>query len=234
LATGVGSLNPDLPESARRPSALRAARHVAMQNAIKAVKGMYLNGSTKIETGNETIPKVTKVVTSFLRDAKVRDLVDGSVEVSMEIPLERSGLSGLLLGTNVMETPAITSFDGKKAKKDNVYSGLIVDCRGIEIKPALNPRVLDESGREIYGSAYIAKKWALQRGIVRYTTDIQRAMKLNGRIGATPLQTKALKVYGENQTDVVIPNDAAAKLRSSSKNLQWLSECRVVFVIDGP
>jgi hypothetical protein len=128
-------------------------------------------------------------------------------------------------------SPKLTAFEGQKAKKEAVFSGLIIDCRGLGIKPALSPKVLDEDGREIYGSAFISKDWATKYGVVGYSKDVAEAAKLD-RVGKTPGQIKAAKAAGQNSTDIVISNTDASDVRSASANLKFLSECRVVFIVD--
>ena len=57
------------------------------------------------------------------------------------------------------------------------------------------------------------------------------AAKLD-RVGSTPGKVKAVKASGQNKTDVVLSDDDAADIRSASQNLKFLSECRVIFVVD--
>ncbi|WP_221934103.1 hypothetical protein, partial [Klebsiella pneumoniae] len=40
IATGIGAPNPDLPEAAQRPAAIRAAQSIALRNALETVKGI--------------------------------------------------------------------------------------------------------------------------------------------------------------------------------------------------
>ena len=158
---------------------------------------------------------------------------DGSVEITMKVPIDGIGALGeMLLGKSVADHPAITSFEGTKAKKAHIFTGLIINCKGLTLKPALSPRVMDESGREVYGSAYVSREWAVKHGIVGYAKEVAAAAKLIDRIGKTPGQVKAMKAHGSNSTDVVISNKDASSIRSASENLKFLSECRVIFVID--
>ena len=112
-----------------------------------------------------------------------------------------------------------------------VFSGLIIDCRGLSVKPALSPRVLDEQGKEIYGSAYVSRQWAIKYGMVGYAKDVSAAAKQE-RMGKNPGKIKALKAQGENSTDIVLSDKDAADVRSAAENLKFLSECRVMFIID--
>jgi hypothetical protein len=99
------------------------------------------------------------------------------------------------------------------------------------VKPALAPKIIDESGKEVYGSAYVSREWAIKYGIVGYAKEVKAAAKLD-RVGSTPGQIKALKAQGDNATDVVISDTDAADVRSAAKNLKFLSECRVILVVD--
>lgn len=236
-ATGIGAPNPDLPEAAKRPAAIRAAQQIALRNALETIKGIFLNSSTTVKNfmvENDVISSsVSGYLKGFEQQGTTKYMSDGSVEISMKVPLDGiSGIGEMLLGTSVTEQPAITKFEGTKAKTEQIFTGLIIDCKGLSIKPAISPRVLDETGREVYGSAYVSREWAIKYGVVGYSKEVETAAKLADRIGKNPGQVKAQKAHGENSTDVVIGNDDAASIRSAAQNLKFLSECRVIFVVD--
>ena len=236
VSTGIGAPNPDLPQAAQRPAAERAAQQIALRNALETVKGIFMNSSTTVQnfmtTSDVITSRVSGFVQGFQQKGRTKYMSDGTVEITMEIPMDGIGNIGeILLGDKVGDKPSITKFKGKKAKKEVIFTGLIVDCKGLGVKPALSPRVLDGGGREIYGSAYVAKEWAVKYGIVGYSKDVAAAAKLE-RVGDKPGQVKAAKASGQNKTDVVLDDDDAADIRSASKNLKFLSECRVIFVID--
>ncbi len=236
ISHGIGAPNPDLPEAAQRPGAIRAAQMIALRNALESVKGIFLNSSTTVQnfmTTNDVVTThVNGYVKNFQQKGRIKYMSDGSVEITMEIPLDGiGGIAEALLGNTVGEKPSVTEFEGTKAKTETVFSGLIIDCRGLKVKPALSPKVIDEEGREIYGSAYVSKEWAVKYGIVGYAKTVEDAAKLE-RVGDKPGQIKAIKASGDNSTDVVISGKDAADVRSASKNLKFLSECRVLFVVD--
>lgn len=233
-AVGIGSPAPDMPA---RPSAERAAQQLALRNALETIKGMYLNSSTTVSNFMVQSDIVTTSVSGFLKgfekEGRTRYMDDGTVEITMKIPLDGvGGLGETLIGASLTEQPAISKFEGNKAPEETIFTGLIIDCKGLNIKPALSPRILDESGREVYGSAYVSRVWAIKNGIVGYAKDEAMAIKLVDRIGDTPGKIKAQKVHGENSTDVVISAADAADVRSASANLKFLSECRVILIID--
>ncbi len=234
ISTGIGSPNPDLPQAAQHPAALRAAQQVALRNALETIKSIYVNSTTTVNNLMVSNAKVNSSVTGFVQgfqqQENSKNMKDGSVEVTMSIPLD--GIGGMLLGTFVGSKPSIIAFEKTTVSRELVFSGLIINCKGHTVKPALSPRVLDENDREVYSSAYVSKEWVIRNGMVGYSKDVEAAIKLTDRIGSNPGQVKAKKVAGVNGTDIVITNKDANDIRSASKNLTFLSECRVIFVID--
>jgi len=237
VATGIGAPNPDLPEAAQRPAAMRAAQTIALRNALETIKGIFINSSTTVKNfmvENDVVSSsISGFVKGFQQEGRTKYMSDGSVEITMRVPIDGIGSIGeMIMGSGIGEKPAITKFEGEKAKEKTVFTGLIIDCKGLNVKPALSPRVLDESGREIYGSAYVSREWAIKHGVIGYAKEVEKAAQLVDRIGKTPGQIKAMKAHGENSTDIVISNDDASSVRSAAANLKFLSECRVIFVID--
>jgi hypothetical protein len=236
VARGIGAPDPSLPKAAQRPSAIRAAKTIALRNALETVKGIHLNSTTTVEnfmtTHDQVQTSVSGFIQGFRQKGREKYMSDGSVEITMEIPIDGIGnLGSQIYGTAIDEQPSVTSFEGTQSQKKHVFTGLIIDCKGLDLKPALSPKVLDEDGKEIYGSAYVSREWAVKYGIVGYAKDVQNATELD-RTGDSPGKIKAIKASGSNNTDVVVSATDAADIRSASDNLKFLSECRVVFVID--
>ena len=198
---GIGAPNMDVTEAARRPGAIRAAQQVALRNALETLKGIFLNSSTTVENFMMKSDVITSHVSGFVRGFEQKGKEKYMSDGSVEV------------------------------KKQTVFTGLIIDCKGLGIKPALSPRLLDESGKEVYGSAYVSREWAVKYGIAGYAREVKDAAKLD-RVGKIPGQIKAIKASGDNSTDIVISNADADEVRSASQNLKFLSECRVVFVVD--
>ena len=236
VATGIGVANPDMSEAAARPGAMRAAQQIALRNALEAFKGIMLNSTTTVENfmvkSDLITSKVGGFIKGFKQEGRTKYMSDGSVEITMSIPLDGiDGAGNILYGSEIGTKPSITAFEGGRTSSPRLFSGLVVDCRGLRIKPALCPRIIDEAGKEVYGSAYVSREWAIKQGIVGYAKSLDDAKKLD-RIGKTPGSIKAVKAAGENAIDVTISDVDAADIRSAAKNLSFLSECRIVFVVD--
>jgi hypothetical protein len=116
------------------------------------------------------------------------------------------------------------------AFSQTVYTGLIFDAQTLIFTPSASVKILDEDGREVYGSAHVSKDWADKHGIVSYVKDLAQA-KANQRVAGNPLVIKAIKVTGPNNKDLVISNDDARRIRDLAKNLNFLDAGKVVIIV---
>jgi len=177
-------------------------------------------------------------------------LSDGTVEITLRMPLQ-GGFTQLLLPTEVRQIPEIrverpsapASRPAAQSEPNQalpepetvmtpvVYTGLVVDARGLAARPAMAPRVLDEDGREVYGAAFVSREFAVQHGMAGYARDVVLAQE-NMRVAASPLTVKGIRTEGEGRADIVIPRSDANRLRAGSENLAFLKNCRVMIVLD--
>jgi hypothetical protein len=227
-ASGSGAPNPDAPNiAAARLGAERAAKADALRNILETVKGVRIDSQTLVVNAMTQSDVIRTQVQGIVRGARVvntRYLSDGAVEVTVEIPM-----AGPLTQTFLPPT----SFGTQSVPKEGsaVYTGVVFDSRGLSIRPAMAPKVLDEDGREVYGSAFVSAEWAAKYGIVGYVKDLDAAKK-NDRVAANPLVVKAVKISGSGGSDLVISNADAQGLKDMSKNLSFLEQCRVLVVVD--
>ncbi len=234
--TGIGAPNPKVPFAAQRAGAIRAAKLDALRQLLETVKGMNLTAETTVRNAmveNDVIQtRVSGIVKNF-RETDIRYLSDGSVEVDVEIPLSGILLDALLPQQIGGQTPAQVQYGvaPQPAFANAVYSGLIIDARGLGLRPAMAPRIIDEDGNEIYGTGFVSRDYAVQIGVVGYDKDINRA-KSNERVKDNPMIVKALSVSGTNKTDIVVSNADAANILAAGKNLNFMEQCKVMFILD--
>jgi hypothetical protein len=107
----------------------------------------------------------------------------------------------------------------------------VVDARGIQARPAMSPRIYDEDGKEVYGSANVDREYAVQQGMSGYARDLTAAQS-NQRVTASPITVKGLKTGGAGRSDLVISNADAQLIRASAENASFMKKCRVMIVLD--
>jgi hypothetical protein len=93
------------------------------------------------------------------------------------------------------------------------------------------PKILDEDAREVYGSAFVSREYAVQQGMSGYSKDLAAAQS-NQRVADHPLTVKGLRTGGVGHSDIIISNTDAHRLRSASENLSFMRKCRVIIVVD--
>jgi hypothetical protein len=235
-ATGSGAPNPDAPNiAAARLGAERAAKADALRNILEIIKGVRIDSETLVVnamTQNDVIRTRVQGIVRGARVVNTRYLSDGAVEVSLEIRMANPAAPTDSLAATVLPPQTLGTQIQNIPKAGNpVYTGVIFDARGLSIRPAMSPKVLDEDGREVYGSAFVSAEWATKFGIVGYAKDLE-ASKKNDRVAANPLVVKGTKVSGPAGCDLVISNADAQGMRDMSKNLSFLEQCRVLILVD--
>ena len=171
------------------------------------------------------------------RVSKQEYLSDGTVEVTVRMPLAGNFASVII--PRILEKrpaaplPAETpkAAPEKPAPAGETFTGLVVDARGIQARPAMSPRIIDESGREIYGSMNVEREYAVQQGMSGYARDLTAAQS-NPRVTNNPLSVKGVKTEGAGRSDIVIANADAEKILAAGDNLSFLKKCRVMIVLD--
>jgi hypothetical protein len=252
-ATGIGSP----PEKyygkpQARPMALRAAQLDAYRNLLEVTKGVRVNSVTVVEDSMVASDMIRSQVDGMIKGAQVikkEYLSDGTVEVTVVMSL-RGGFAQLILPQDIKQVPEIRTIPPAHVPEEApqaptpalpepttpavapaIFTGLVVDARGLSARPAMSPKILDERGQEVYGSAYVSREFAVQQGMAGYAKDLT-ASQTNPRVTDQPLTVKGLKTEGPGQSDLVISNADADAIRSASENLSFLKKCRVMIVLD--
>jgi hypothetical protein len=233
-AVGIGA-PPAQPANAAQARAMaeRAAQVVAYRNLLEAVKGVRVDSTTTVENFIVTSDVIRTEVSGIIQGAMIMDkkyMSDGSVEVTVGMKLT-GALADALLPKTPLTPPTGLTGTLAPATPGQLYTGLIVDARGLGVKPAMAPKILNEDGKEVYGSAWINRDYAVREGMVGYLKDPVQA-QTNPRVTDKPLMVKALKVAGDARVDMVITNADAVMLHNASENLNMLQKCRVIILVD--
>lgn len=239
--TGTG-VSPEwaLGTPQERPLALTAARTAAQRHLLEVIQGIRIQSKTNVSHIMASDDSITAHLERMVKDTQLKSkkyMTDGTVEVTIEMSLN-GGFAQLILPHDIKQVePIKTSTSGPgsnpgKTSGSDRYTGLIVDTRGLDARPAMNPKIFDEDGVEVYGSAFVSREYAVQQGMSGYSKNIDTAIS-NQRVADHPLIVKGLKTDPLSLSDIVISNADAAKLRSTSQNLSLLKQCRVMIVMDG-
>jgi len=215
-----------------RMGQIRAAIMDAQRNYLEVAKGAYVNSTSTVEGGILTGDVIQSRVEGVVKDYQVTDTTywdDGTIEVTLEFYMQGQFMDAAL--PKSMGSATVPPSYSQAPSRSGVYTGLIVDARGLGVRPALAPKIVDETGKEVYGSSYVSREFAVQQGMAGYAKDPNQAQSSN-RVSPTPLFVKGLRADGPNRTDIVIANGDAAALFSMSDNMNFLRQCKVMILVD--
>ncbi|MEO0090160.1 MAG: hypothetical protein ABIK77_04290 [candidate division WOR-3 bacterium] len=109
------------------------------------------------------------------------------------------------------------------------YTGIIIDCRHLSLKPAIFPKIYNEDLKEIYSLNFCDSLSLIENGVVSYVKSLDSAYR-HKKAGNFPLYLSGLKAVGKNKCDIVISNKDALILHGSLNNLKLLEKARVIIV----
>ena len=128
-------------------------------------------------------------------------------------------------------TPAPSTNKGSSAaaapdgKAIGRFTGLIVDCRGLGLKPVMSPVIKNANGRPIYGYKNLDYDKVIEKGMASYARNMSEA----SRAGRNPLIVRALDVENHGGTPVLSVADANRVLIENGAT-HFLDDTNVVFL----
>jgi len=254
-ATGIGAISPlaQNPGMARA-TAVRAAKMDALRNLLEAVMAITITSETTVRGSAIENDVIKTKVEGMVRGAKMIDLDgDGKVDytndirylsdtsIEIEMRVHMSGISEVILppvGYAAAPSPTTTTTPGAAVAaaptptvRPGTVTGLIVDARGLGVRPAMSPVIVDQNGQPVYGPGNFTREYAVQYGVAGYSKDIEKAQQ-DPRVVGNPMVIKGVGVQGSNKTDLVIANSDAFKIKNSDQTGQFLSNCKVMILLD--
>jgi hypothetical protein len=233
---GVG-VAPPSAESAEhgRAQAIEAALVVARRELLSIVRGVRIDGASTVQDAMDANSVLESRMPGVVRGAQlveVRELGGGAVEVTVALAI--TGDFAALVLPPGGSRPPITTPPGPRPPASVpavIYTGLIVDARGLGVRPALLPKVVTEGGEEVYGFSVVDRSWAIQHGLAAYSKSLPAARSYT-RVANRPLTIRAIAAAGAHKTDIVVSNIDAQLLLGSGQNLAFLEKARVMVVVD--
>lgn len=249
VAVGVG-YPPENVGNRGNVLARRAAIVDAYRLLAETIQGVQVDSETTVENLVLQSDVVKARVAALVKGARVIEEganEDGSYFVKVRVPMFGVGKSvaNTVLPEvtkdivpvpvpKVDETKTHLTKEEVKEVKSVTYTGVIVDASGLGLEATFSPVIYDVNGRAIYGMANIDKDFAISKGMVEYSIDLQTATNGATRAGANPLVVKATTVKGGgnsvNPVNVVVSVEDGDKILLANEQSKMLDQCAVVFV----
>ncbi|MFH1240720.1 MAG: hypothetical protein V1689_00040 [Pseudomonadota bacterium] len=233
-AVGVGGppKNP-INLAQARAMAKKAAITAAQQNLLETVRNMRIDSKTLVKDFVSQGDPVHREFEGFIQYPNIVDisyLSSGEVQVTVAVKLT-GPFADMLLPKAIRDIQPVKQPKIPDKGKGTAYTGLVLDCRGLKVMPAIAPRILDEDGNEVYGAKYVNRGYAVEQGMAGYTTDLEGPPR-NLRVGKSPITVKAIRAAKSGPSDIVISISDADLIRRDPRNLRFLQECRVMIVLN--
>lgn len=254
VVTGEGVAPNGMPGAQGRIMAKRAAMADAYRQLAEAVQGVQVDGQTTVEMAMVQSDSVKLKVSALVKGAQIVSenvTPDGGYQVTMQVPM--FGVGGL--ANAVIEAPAapeplpqpapdiipsmpadsntngvsnyVYSNGGNNSKMGAIggYTGVVIDCRGLGLNPAMSPVIKNVKGVKIYGHKNLNYDLVVQNGMADYANSMSQA----SRAGSNPLVFKAIRCEDHNANPVISEEDANRILIENGVS-GFLNNTAVVFL----
>ena len=240
VLTGTGIGLP--PNGANRVQAKIWARTAAIADAqrrlAEAAEEVRVEGETTVKMNTLADDTVRTSVAATLKGAQIvaeNWNSEGYYEVTMQVPV--FGVGGLAQAViqPVEQIPFPTPSPVQPSPTDpstNIsitvsggYTGVIVDCRGLNLNPVMSPVIKDTSGVKLYGHQNLDYDLVIRDGMASYAHDMNQA----SRAGSNPLVIKAERLDDHNANPVLNVTDGNRMLLENN-SAGFLSRTAVVFL----
>jgi hypothetical protein len=222
------------PADAPSPAHARAlaeteAEITARDDLIGLLQSIRVDSKSTVKEALEHRSARDQLVAAVLKDSYVVEKsvsANGPVRLTVAIRLNGS-FGDLVLPKTIVTIKTVE----QSSKKEEEFTGLIVDCRGTPLRPAMAPMIIGEDGQVVYGTAYVSRDQALEEGVAAYARGLAKARD-NPRVGPKPLIARGLRTVKGRISDVVISNADAGKIKGAGSNISFLHRGRVLFVME--
>ena len=250
-AVGIGFIPENVINAGQaRRSAMRIAKQDALRQLIEIVNGVNVTSETTVSGAMFDDVIKTQVQGAIRGARRVGDpkyLSDTSVEVTYEVKMAdisrvllpmadkapKLVMKDVSLGNSGVASSGSDngSASGDIAKASGGVTGIIIDGSGLGLRPAMAPRIVNQSGSVVYGPGQYSRDYAASNGVVGYAKTMEQAKK-DPRVQGNPIVIRASSTSGASSADVVVSNADAGKIARVDGTAGLLSSCRVMFLVD--
>lgn len=231
-----GKASPADQSPASKESVSLYAKAEAVKNILETLKQIKINNELTVNDYASESLVILAGLEKTAREAMVSKQIYTSA-LAAEITIETSLFGGflqLVLPEEIRQIPKINpeiNPDILPAIGKSLYSGLVIDARGLGIEPVLDPIIVSEQGHEVYSSVFISREFAVQNGVCKYVCNLDQAVR-DKRIGDNPMVLKGLRKEGSKNATLVISMSDYRALEKTTERHGFLNECRVIIVRD--
>lgn len=201
------------------------ARDETLQQTIQGyVSNAEVVGEKRETEGGDTIVVVTVRTPMYGAKGVGSAILKSSLQRGAKLESRHSGLSVEKRGDSAAPTTP--------PEASGPFTSLIVDCSGLDIERAMNPRVRRPDGSEVWGALTVDYDFLQDHGIVAYARNMDEARR-SSRARSNPLVTRAIgRAGGAFMCDPIISSADSDRILKENAVSHFLDKFDVVFVVD--
>lgn len=241
-ATGIGAGKPAYQKKnpgIYRAQAKRAALMDAQRNLAEAIRGVHVTADSTMEDmflkSDIVRTRVDSIIKS-MTEVSSKYNEEGTYEVVLEMQIfggQNSLSSAAFLPFKdepkvTFAAPTDITIINQPTVINNKYTGLIIDCSGMNLNCVMSPVIKDISGKKIYGHQNLDIDKIIANGMASYADSANDKIS-QSRAGNNPLVVKAVNLADLNANPVVSVADAD-KILAANQHDKFLDNCAVVFI----
>ena len=229
-ATGLAAGKMNTPNKGiRRAQARRAAIMDAQRGLAETVQGVQVTSESSMRDLMLEYDIVRTRVDALIKgmtQISERYFDDDTCEVVLEMPMFGSSqsLATVAFLPDQNDPPISFPQPTTTVTVNAGYTGLVIDCRGMNLNPVMSPVIKNDSGQSIYGHKNLDYDLVAKLGMAGYVHDIAQAT----RAGTNPLVLRA-ETIDANSNPVLSVKDGKILISENAAS-EFLSKLAVVFI----
>ncbi|MCE9600082.1 MAG: hypothetical protein K8S54_19130 [Spirochaetia bacterium] len=210
-----------------RDEATEKARELALSRALATLSRLPINGKRTIESEMRQDENLAMRMgrVSSLPFERSRQVAEGNVIVELILPFY--GRRGFYSKLRAQQNEAVPEI--KHNNPEDEITGVLIDATETSLEPVLEPRILTDQGRLIYGPGQADRSCYGARGLASFHASRELARK-DLRLGESPYLLYATTRPGANG-DLFISSQDAVRILGSKTGRNALRLCEVVIML---
>lgn len=208
------------------PAGYKSAYVDAVRNLLEQVQGVLIESDMEVDGYMQTNTSIKSSVEGVVhRAAAVEKFRDkhGYYHIVVEMPVygEKS------LAAVIMPVRSQIAFpqSSQPVNAEKCYTGVIVDCSGLNLQTAMAASIIADDSRIVYGLENFDNAYAVQHGYVSYAHSLSDNVE---RAGENPLIVKAIGI--NRFCNPIVSSLDADRILAENVETGFLSQGKVVFI----
>lgn len=112
-----------------------------------------------------------------------------------------------------------------------LYTGVVIDARGLGVMPSMSPKIYDKTGNEVYGTMTVDPDYVIEKGIAGFADSVESAIE-EGIVGENPIVIQAISLADDpSRGSVVVRDKDALKILAANKVSAFFSNYKVAIIM---